>query len=77
MKLDRLQRAQAYNKLTELVHLDDRKSIKALPLDKLKFAKQISKLKTKKVSEEEEDETVREGNLKQSKMNVFEQMFSK
>jgi hypothetical protein len=48
-----------------------------LPLDKLKFAKQISKLKTKKVSEEEEDETVREGNLKQSKMNVFEQMFSK
>ena len=77
MKLDRLQRAQAYNKLTELVHLDDRKSIKSLPLDKLKFAKQISKLKTKKVSEEEEDETVREGNLKQSKMNVFEQMFSK
>ncbi len=77
MKLDRLQRAQAYNKLTELVHLDDRKSIKSLPLDKVKFAKQISKLKTKKVSEEEEDETVREGNLKQSKMNVFEQMFSK
>ena len=29
------------------------------------------------MSEEEEDGTLREGNLKQSKMNVFEQMFAK
>lgn len=74
---ERLKRAQNYNKLTELVHLDDRKSIKALPLDKLAFAKQISKLNTQRVTEEEEDETVTEGNLKQSKMNLFEQMFAK
>jgi len=36
-----------YNKLTELLHLSERKSIKALPLNKEQFSLELTRLKTK------------------------------
>ena len=33
-----------YNKLIELVHLDDRKAIKELPLDKQEFNRALTKI---------------------------------
>jgi hypothetical protein len=39
---ERFRRASVYNKQIELVHLDDRRAIKALPLDKQAFSKVLT-----------------------------------
>lgn len=66
-----------YNKLIELVHLNDRKAIKALPLDKLAFNKALSKLAKANVPSEDQDDVVKEAILKHLKTEKFEAIFAK
>lgn len=47
-------RAVSYNKQIELVHLDDRKAIKALPLDKEAFNKALTQHQREKESPRQE-----------------------
>ena len=70
-------RAIVYNKLIELVHLNDRKAIRALPLDKKAFAKALSQLAKANVPEENRDDVVKETILNNIRTEKFEAIFAK
>lgn len=74
----RLDRAISYNKQIEILHLSDRKAIKALPLDKQEFAKQLNKYNNPNaVVLEEQHEEDQYQEMTKRKQQRFESMFAK
>lgn len=76
-RIDKLQRALSYNKQTELLHLDERAEIKAMPLDKHKFGIALDRFNNGVIQEEEELVNKQiESELNEKKTRRFEVMFA-
>ena len=66
-----------YNKMIEMLHLDDRKAIKAMPLEKEKFGKALERYNNQISIDEEAIKAQEQALLKELKEEKFEKIFEK